>query len=249
MAVDRRKFLATSTACLALTAAGGTRAFAYEQYLPGEPFDVAVFNPRELPHKYRRQLVDYETTELPGTIVVDTNERLLYLVMENGKALSYGIGVGREGFAWNGAATIRRKAHWPDWHPPADMREREPDLPEVMEGGPENPLGARALYLYEGDRDTLYRIHGTNLPNSIGTAQSSGCIRMLNQDVIDLYRRVPLGSKVVVIGPELAPREVRQSYRSARSRQVQSQSQRRRRKRRTIRDDFLSIFGRIEDGR
>ena len=235
MAVDRRKFLATSTACLALTAAGGTRAFANEQYLPDEPFDVAVFDPRKLPHKYRRQLVDYDTTELPGTIVVDTNERLLYLVMENGKALSYGIGVGREGFAWNGAATIRRKAAWPDWRPPADMREREPDLPEVMEGGPENPLGARALYLFEGDRDTLYRIHGTNYPKSIGTAQSSGCIRMLNQDVIDLYRRVPLGSKVVVIGPELAPKELRQAYRSPRSQQYQSGSQRRRRKRRTIR--------------
>ena len=249
MAIDRRKFLATSTACIALTAAGSMRAFANDEYLFEEPFDVAVFDPRLLPHKYRRQLVDYETTELPGTIVIDTHERLLYLVMERGKALSYGIGVGREGFAWNGAATIKRKAAWPDWHPPADMREREPDLPEVMEGGPENPLGARALYLFEGNRDTLYRIHGTNFPKSIGTAVSSGCIRMLNQDVIDLYRRVPLGSKVVVRGPALAPKDVRQAYRSERSRQVQSGTQRRRRRKRTFRDDFLSIFGRIDEGR
>lgn len=250
MAVDRRNFLISSTACIAVTAAGGATAFANEQYLPDEPFDIAVFDPRQLPQKFRRQLVDYETTELPGTIVVNTHERLLYLVMENGKALSYGIGVGREGFAWNGAATIKRKAPWPNWHPPEEMREREPDLPEVMEGGPENPLGARALYLFEGDRDTLYRIHGTNLPNSIGTAVSSGCIRMLNQDVIDLYRRVPVGSKVVVVGPSLAPESVRQAYRSERSRQLESANQTRKNKRkRSFRENFLSIFGDIDANR
>ena len=211
---------------------------------------MVAFDPRKLPYKYRRQLVDYETTELPGTIVINTYERLLYLVMENGQALSYGIGVGREGFAWNGAATIRRKAAWPDWRPPEEMREREPELPEVMEGGPENPLGARALYLFEGDRDTLYRIHGTNFPKSIGTAVSSGCIRLLNQDVIDLYRRVPIGSKVVVVGPALAPESERQAYRSERSRRHENDAQsRRRRKKRSFSEEFFSIFGSISENR
>lgn len=176
-------------------------------------FEIEQADLSQIPSQFHKQLVDYDTEELPGTIVIDTYERFLYLVMAEGKAMRYGIGVGREGFAWNGNATIKRKEVWPDWRPPEEMREREPELPEVMAGGPENPLGARALYLFEGDKDTLYRIHGTNFPNSIGTAVSSGCIRLLNQDIVDLYGRVPLGSKVVVVGPELASEEVRQAYR------------------------------------
>ena len=212
MRVDRRCFMGgvAAVALIGLPAGAGATE---QRLLPNEPFEVEMADLRTIPAQYRKQLVDYETTELPGTIVINTYERHLYLVMENGQALRYGIGVGREGFAWNGDATIKRKEVWPEWRPPEDMREREPDLPEVMEGGPENPLGARALYLFEGDKDTLYRIHGTNFPKSIGTAQSSGCIRLLNQDIIDLYGRVPLGSKVVVIGPELAPEDVRQAFR------------------------------------
>ncbi len=132
-------------------------------------------------------------------MVIDTHDRFLYLLMENGQALRYGVGVGRQGFEWSGTATIERKAEWPAWIPPKEMREREPWLPERMEGGVDNPLGARALYLFEGNKDTLYRIHGTNQPETIGLALSSGCIRMLNDDVMDLYQRVPKGTKVVVI--------------------------------------------------
>ena len=149
--------------------------------------------------RYARQVVGYGGGEAPGTIVIDTSDRFLYLVQENGTAVRYGVGVGRAGFEWSGRATIGRKAEWPDWHPPAAMRAREPWLPVKMEGGPENPLGARAMYLYKDGRDTLYRIHGTNQPQTIGQALSSGCIRMLNDDVADLYERVGHGTKVVVI--------------------------------------------------
>jgi lipoprotein-anchoring transpeptidase ErfK/SrfK len=200
-------------AALALTGVPVVAGASEQKLLPDEPYQVEMADLRTIPAKFHKQLVPYDTEELPGTIVVDTYERFLYLVMEGGQAMRYGIGVGREGFAWNGDAAIKRKEVWPEWRPPEDMREREPELPEVMEGGPENPLGARALYLFEGDKDTLYRIHGTNYPKSIGTAQSSGCIRLLNQDIIDLYRRVPLGSKVVVVGPDLASEDVRQAFR------------------------------------
>lgn len=208
-----RRWLLGGTAAILATGVSLRQGSAEENLLPNEPFEVARVDPGTIPAEFRKQLVPYDTEELPGTIVIDAFARHLYLVMENGQALRYGIGVGREGFAWNGVATIKRKEVWPEWRPPEEMREREPELPEVMEGGPENPLGARALYLFEGDKDTLYRIHGTNYPKSIGTAVSSGCIRLLNQDIIDLYGRVPLGTKVVVIGPELAPEDVRQAYR------------------------------------
>ena len=149
----------------------------------------------------RRTMVEVEnpTKEGPGTIVIDTASRHLYLVEQNGRALQYGIGVGREGFAWKGSAKIERKAAWPDWIPPGDMLKRRPDLPLRMAGGIENPLGARALYLFQGNKDTLFRIHGTNEPDTIGKAVSSGCIRMMNGDVIDLYQRVPVGTKVKVL--------------------------------------------------
>jgi lipoprotein-anchoring transpeptidase ErfK/SrfK len=143
--------------------------------------------------------VDDPTREAPGTITIDTGARKLYLSVGGGQAIEYGIGVGREGFAWKGVARVGRKAFWPGWTPPREMLLRRPDLPTHMEGGIENPLGARALYLFKGDKDTLFRIHGTNEPDTIGKAVSSGCIRMLNADVIDLYRRVGKGARVVVL--------------------------------------------------
>ena len=146
-----------------------------------------------------RKIVASKFNYEAGTVVIDTQDRFLYLLMENGQALRYGVGVGRQGFEWSGTAVVGRKAEWPAWIPPREMREREPWLPERMEGGIENPLGARALYLFDGGKDTLYRIHGTNQPETIGLALSSGCIRMLNDDVMDLYQRVPEGTKVVVI--------------------------------------------------
>lgn len=149
----------------------------------------------DLNPKYRRQVVDYDGPEKPGTIIIDTRERLLYLVQEGGTAIRYGIGVGRPGFTWTGVKYVSAKREWPDWRPPAEMLKRRPDLPRYMPGGPDNPLGARALYL----GSSLYRIHGSNEPWTIGTQVSSGCIRMRNEDVIDLYNRVPVGAKVVVI--------------------------------------------------
>src|SRR6266446_377423 len=150
---------------------------------------------KELPPQFRRALVDYYTKESAGTIVIDTLNTYLYLVLGNGKALRYGIGVGREGFTWSGAERISRLAEWPDWNPPEQMIERQPYLPRFMAGGEGNPLGARALYL----GDTLYRIHGTNQPSTIGTFVSSGCIRLTNEDIMDLYKRVKVGTRVVVL--------------------------------------------------
>jgi lipoprotein-anchoring transpeptidase ErfK/SrfK len=145
--------------------------------------------------RYLKQVVDYDGNEPPGTIVINTPDKFLYLVQENGTALRYGIGVGRPGFTWAGEHEVTAKREWPDWRPPKEMLARRPDLPRYMEGGPDNPLGARALYL----GSTLYRIHGSNEPWTIGAQVSSGCIRMRNEDVIDLYERVKLGTKVVVI--------------------------------------------------
>jgi lipoprotein-anchoring transpeptidase ErfK/SrfK len=145
------------------------------------------------------RMVQNPTAEPPGTIVVDTASRHLYFVQADGQAIQYGIGVGREGFSWKGIARVGRKAEWPRWFPPKDMLARRPDLPTFMDGGLENPLGARALYLFKGQTDTLFRIHGTNEPDTIGKAVSSGCIRMMNGDVLDLYQRVPVGTRVVVL--------------------------------------------------
>ena len=150
---------------------------------------------RSLPSHLHRQTVHYPTSEAANTIIVDTANTYLYLVLGNGQAIRYGIGVGREGFTWSGRERVSRMAEWPNWRPPADMVARNPDLPDFIPGGLDNPLGARALYL----GDTLYRIHGTNEPSSIGTFASSGCIRMLNADVMDLYRRVSVGTQVVVL--------------------------------------------------
>lgn len=144
----------------------------------------------------KRRVVEYRTGEAPGTIIVDTPNTYLYYVLGGGKAVRYGIGVGRDGFTWSGVRSIERKAEWPDWTPPEDMIARQPYLPRWMAGGPDNPLGARAMYI----AGTVYRIHGTNAPASIGKRMSSGCFRMLNADVIDLYQRVNVGTKVVVLG-------------------------------------------------
>jgi lipoprotein-anchoring transpeptidase ErfK/SrfK len=150
---------------------------------------------KELPPHFRRTLIDYYTSEPVGTIVIDTLNTYLYLVLGNGQALRYGIGVGREGFTWSGIERVSRLAEWPDWNPPEQMIERQPYLPRFMAGGEGNPLGARALYL----GDTLYRIHGTNQPSTIGTFVPSGCIRLTNEDIIDLYKRVKVGTRVVVL--------------------------------------------------
>jgi lipoprotein-anchoring transpeptidase ErfK/SrfK len=161
-------------------------------YAPSSQGDMSSY---PIDPRYNRQVVDYRGEEKPGTIIIDTPNKFLYLVEDGGKALRYGIGVGRPGFTWAGVKTITAKKEWPDWRPPADMLQRRPDLPRYMPGGIDNPLGARAMYL----GSTLYRIHGSNEPWTIGTNVSSGCIRMRNEDVSDLYGRVKVGTKVMVI--------------------------------------------------
>jgi lipoprotein-anchoring transpeptidase ErfK/SrfK len=159
---------------------------------------------KSLPPQFRRTMIDYPSKEPAGTIIIDTPRTYLYLVLGSGKAMRYGIGVGREGFTWSGAEKVTKMAEWPDWHPPEEMIERQPYLPRFMAGGDGNPLGARALYLGQ----TLYRIHGTNQPSTIGTFVSSGCIRLTNEDITDLYDRVRVGTRVVVL-PVAAPASVR----------------------------------------
>lgn len=155
-----------------------------------------------VPSEFKRQVVKFRTAEKPGTIIIDGNRHFLYFVLPNFQAIRYGIGVGREGFGWAGIVNVGRTAEWPTWTPPAEMVARDPKAAKYangMPGGPNNPLGARALYLYENGRDTIYRIHGTNEPWSIGLDISSGCIRMNNDDVVDLYNRVEVGAKVIVL--------------------------------------------------
>ncbi len=181
--------------CLAASATG---AFAYDiDPLTRQPL---YYNPnadvnRPQATAIPREMVDYSSRYAPGTIVVNTIERRLYYVLSDGKAMRYGIGVGRPGFTWGGTVSITRKAEWPGWTPPPQMLKRRPDLPRHMAGGPDNPLGARAMYL----GGTLYRIHGSNEPETIGQAVSSGCIRMTNDDVTDLYERAKIGTRVVVL--------------------------------------------------
>jgi lipoprotein-anchoring transpeptidase ErfK/SrfK len=173
--------------------------FGLAWFLGGASASMRPQPKQTLDPRYARTEVAYDGKYPIGTIVVDTAARHLYHVRPDGKAMRYGIGVGRQGFTWKGTANIRHKAEWPAWHPPADMRAREPWLPARMEGGPENPLGARALYLYQGDEDTLYRIHGTNQPETIGQQVSSGCIRLVNDDIVHLYGNVKMGARVVVL--------------------------------------------------
>jgi lipoprotein-anchoring transpeptidase ErfK/SrfK len=204
---NRMQAAAAAIALVAATAISTTAASAN----PFNPFEAlfgpprpqmtapAYANPNEdagdVRSDLRRQVVDYRTSEAPGTIIIDTPNTYLYLVMSGGKAMRYGIGVGREGFTWSGTKTIERKAEWPDWTPPPEMIQRQPYLPRFVAGGETNPLGARAMYL----NDSVYRIHGTNAPETIGSQVSSGCIRLVNEDVIDLYNRVKVGTKVIVL--------------------------------------------------
>ncbi|MGB7246939.1 MAG: L,D-transpeptidase [Methylovirgula sp.] len=176
----------------------------------GEPYPIPAVRLSELNPAFLRKEIAYQTSEQPGTIIVDPASHYLYHVLSGGRAMRYGVGVGREGFAWSGIAMIHDKQEWPDWYPPPEMFARQPEIKKYMSqlqsglgmpGRADNPLGARAMYLWEGNKDTLYRIHGTNEPWTIGTSVSSGCIRMINQDAIDLYQQTPVGTKVVVLGP------------------------------------------------
>jgi len=187
------------------------------QYAPAD--QAATDEDAQLDPRLQRQIVDYSTREAPGTVVIDTPNTFLYYVLGNGKAIRYGIGVGREGFTWSGVKQVARKAEWPDWYPPQEMIARQPYLPRMTAGGPGNPLGARAMYI----GGTEYRIHGTNDPTTIGKNVSSGCIRLTNEDVTDLYSRVQVGAKVVVL-PQSHPSTVAQSHAPARQMQAQQVS-------------------------
>ncbi len=176
-----------------------------QNYAPTAPArDRATDGDSVLPERLRRAVIDYSSSEAPGTIIIDTGNTALYYVLGHGRAIRYGVGVGREGFTWSGVQTITRKAEWPDWYPPAQMVERQPYLPRFMAGGSGNPLGARAMYLGSSE----YRIHGTNNPSTIGKFVSSGCIRLTNEDVVDLFDRADIGTKVVVL-PKSAPLQAR----------------------------------------
>ncbi|MCZ8100180.1 MAG: L,D-transpeptidase [Burkholderiales bacterium] len=170
----------------------------YVGSMPDEPHNIPLVDKSRLDPKFHRQTVKYTGPESKGTVVVDVDERKLYLVNGDGTALRYGAGVGRQGFSWRGRAYVGRKSVWPDWSPTSTMVRLNPDLPRFVEAGIDNPLGARAMYLYQDGRDILFRIHGTNEPWSIGEQVSSGCIRLLNEDVADLYQRVPVGATVLV---------------------------------------------------
>ena len=202
MNISRRRIFSTILAsCILPDQAIAARDIGPEWVvgiIPDTPFNIDLVNLSMVPEASRRQSVRFRGPEPPGTLVVDAAARSLYFVQENGRALRFGIAVGREGAAWHGSAVVGRKAKWPTWTPTANMRKRNPKLPVHVKGGPENPLGARALYLFQNGVDTLYRIHGTNEPWSIGKAASSGCIRMLNEDVFELYGSVPVGTRVIV---------------------------------------------------
>lgn len=214
MSISRRAFLVASLTSVSLagcqTIIDGAanipkmKLGVREKYLrvpEGEKFKVEPIAYSKINPKYQRQVVFYPTTEEPGTIIVDPYGKFLYLVEGGGQARRYGIGVGRAGFGWNGEAVVKFKREWPDWYPPKEMQERDERArlwKDGMPGGPANPIGARGLYLWQDNKDTLYRIHGTREVASIGRNVSSGCIRMLNADVIDLYNRVETGAKVIV---------------------------------------------------
>lgn len=197
--------VSTNTAPTPVSLAEDPAYLAMYRAMPEERFPLPAVNLKKVPERFFRQQVDYPTSERVGTLVVDTSNFYLYLVQEQGKAMRYGVGLGRAGFEWSGRARIARKAEWPKWTPPDEMIEREPELEKWswrnggMPPGLQNPLGARALYIFQGNKDTLYRVHGTAEYWTIGTAVSSGCVRLINQDIIDLYSRVPAGSPIVVI--------------------------------------------------
>jgi lipoprotein-anchoring transpeptidase ErfK/SrfK len=272
--MDRRTFAALATACAlclgtrklsanvvtpAAPAEQGDLSLAEPPPPPAEPerFPVSIEEYKSLDPEYLPQLANYATGELPGTIIIDTDNRFLYLVLESGQAKRYGIGVGRDGFGWSGTATVERKTKWPMWFPPKEMQYRDKEARRWrrgMPGGPRNPLGARALYLFQGKADTLFRIHGTRDPKSIGKAVSSGCIRMLNADVVELFDRVSLGTKVIVL-PSTRP----VAHKPKRSKKATVAQVRRRRRnrnryavyrryyRRRYRRSLFGMFGR-QDG-
>jgi lipoprotein-anchoring transpeptidase ErfK/SrfK len=194
-------FMASQTSAQVLSyAPAASSAFPSEDAALALPEDESSV----VPERLRRTVVAYDTSEAPGTVIIDTGHTALYFVLGQGRAVRYGVGVGREGFTWSGVQTISRKAEWPDWHPPAEMIARQPYLPRFMAGGPGNPLGARAMYL----GTSQYRIHGTNDPSTIGKFVSSGCIRLTNEDVADLFSRVDVGTRVVVL-PKNSPHEAK----------------------------------------
>ena len=182
--------------------------------LPDERFPIPAIDPGEIPERFHRRRIAYRGPEAPGTIIIDTSRFFLFFTEPGGTAMRYGVGLGRQGFEWSGRGDIRRTAEWPRWHPPEEMIDRQPELEKYrttfnemtrewiggMDPGLQNPLGARALYIYQGEVDTLYRIHGTPEYKTIGRAVSSGCVRMINHDVIDLYSRVPIGAPILVTG-------------------------------------------------
>ena len=187
-------FVMTVTATFAGLQPAAARSTTETMDIGDEPGRISSEEATITDGPFARQVVFFRSTEAPGTLVVHTSERFIYVVMGNSRALRYGLGVGREGFQWSGLVKISRKAEWPDWTPPPEMIARQPYLPRFMAGGPGNPMGARALYL----GSTIYRIHGTNQPETIGHAVSSGCFRLANGDVIDLFDRVPVGTKVII---------------------------------------------------
>ncbi len=214
-AVSALAFAGALLAPVALSGAAHAQALSYattepQQFPQDLPQGYATAPSEEddsvVPERLRRATIDLDTREAPGTVIIDTGHTVLYYVLGGGRAIRYGVGVGREGFTWSGVQTVTRKAEWPDWHPPVQMIARQPYLPRFMAGGPGNPLGARAMYLGASE----YRIHGTNDPSTIGKFVSSGCIRLTNEDVTDLFSRVNVGTKVVVL-PKSAPLPARTS--------------------------------------
>jgi len=210
-----RAFAALTFAGVLLPASMAFTGAASAQTLGYAPADPSLTYPRDdaatpaedesvVPERLRRAIVNFDSSEAPGTVIIDSGNTALYYVLGGGRAIRYGVGVGREGFTWSGVQTVTRKAEWPDWHPPVQMIARQPYLPRFMAGGPGNPLGARAMYLGASE----YRIHGTNDPSTIGKFVSSGCIRLTNKDVTDLFNRVNVGTKVVVL-PKHAPLQAR----------------------------------------
>jgi lipoprotein-anchoring transpeptidase ErfK/SrfK len=197
--ISRRHFASSLGGVASLCLVGPS--FAAEQSTD-DPYPLPPFNYGKLAPEFRRTVVPYKGRQFPGTVIVDTSARQLYLVLEGGQAIRYGCAVGRDGFRWAGMADVGRKVMWPKWTPPKEMIERSPEKAKWangMPGGPDNPLGARALYLFQNGNDTLFRIHGTTEPMSIGKNASSGCIRMLNQDVVEVFRRAPIGTRVIVL--------------------------------------------------
>jgi lipoprotein-anchoring transpeptidase ErfK/SrfK len=202
------RFVLAAAVVLTALPAPASAASRYAQADSFAPARSSILRGRPVPARYKRQIVRFRTAERPGTIIIDTGQHFLYYVLRGGRAVRYGIGVGRQGFSWSGVATINSKQEWPDWYPPKEMLARQANLRSRMSvlqgglgmpGGPGNPLGARAMYLWQNGKDTLYRIHGTREPWTIGQNVSSGCIRMRNEDVIDLFKRVEIGAKVVVL--------------------------------------------------